>query len=89
MKSRTLNSFRRAYRELPADVQRSALASFQLFKTNPQHGSLDFKRLRTRDILYSARVTDSYRAVAFRDGDTWVWFWIGTHSEYDELLKRL
>jgi len=24
-----------------------------------------------------------------RDGDTVIWFWIGPHAEYDELLKRL
>jgi len=30
-----------------------------------------------------------YRALAVRDDDTWVWFWIGNHGDYDSLLTRL
>ena len=77
------------YRELPPEARRAARASYGLFSVNPRHRSLHFKRLRTRGLMYSARVSDDYRAVAYREGDTWVWFWIGPHSEYDQLLKRL
>jgi hypothetical protein len=36
------------------------------------------------------RVTGSYRAVGVRkDQDTIVWFFIGTHAEYDRLLASL
>ncbi len=37
----------------------------------------------------SARVTLDYRALATRREDRWIWFWIGSHSDYDNLLKRL
>jgi hypothetical protein len=30
-----------------------------------------------------------YRAVATLDGDTFIWFWIGSHADYDTLLKNL
>ena len=70
-------------------MRRAAVASYRLFEANPRHRSLDFKRLRTREVMYSARVTQDYRAVAYREADSWVWFWIGPHSEYDQLLKRL
>ncbi len=35
------------------------------------------------------RVTDSYRAVGVRNDDEIVWFFIGTHAEYDRLLATL
>jgi len=41
------------------------------------------------DDVYSARISLGYRALAVRDGDMWVWFWIGNHGDYDSLPKRL
>jgi hypothetical protein len=35
------------------------------------------------------RVTKSYRAVGVREGDTIIWFFIGTHAEYDRMLENL
>jgi hypothetical protein len=31
----------------------------------------------------------SYRAVGARDGGTVIWFWIGSHADYDNLPKQL
>jgi hypothetical protein len=39
--------------------------------------------------IYSARVGIGYRAVGILDGDTVIWYWIGSHADYDELLKHL
>ena len=39
--------------------------------------------------IYSARVSKSYRAVGMRNEDGIVWFWIGTHTDYDKLLSQL
>ena len=39
--------------------------------------------------IYSARVGISYRAVGVRDGDSLVWYWIGSHADYDKLLAQL
>ena len=36
-----------------------------------------------------ARVARSYRAPAIREGDHWIWFWIGTHADYDRLLSTM
>lgn len=44
-------------------------------------------RFNLRCISSKSDVDLSYRAVAIRDQDDMVWFWIGTHSEYDRLLK--
>ena len=40
-------------------------------------------------LLYSARVGMGYRVVGIREGGTVIWFWIGTHADYDQLLSRM
>jgi hypothetical protein len=30
-----------------------------------------------------------YRAVGILDGDSIVWYWIGSHADYDGLLRQL
>ena len=40
-------------------------------------------------MTFSARVGISYRVTATLDGDTVVWFWIGSHAEYDKLLAQM
>jgi len=36
--------------------------------------------------FWSARVGLHYRALAVEADDILVWFWIGSHSEYDRLI---
>jgi hypothetical protein len=46
---------------------------------------LQFKKLEGEDATYSARIGLGYRAPAAMKKDGIVWFWIGSHSEYDRL----
>lgn len=39
--------------------------------------------------IYSVRIGISYRALGLRDEEQIYWFWIGSHAEYDDLLRRL
>ncbi|WP_442938626.1 ParE family toxin-like protein [Nostoc sp.] len=39
--------------------------------------------------MYSARISKNYRAVGQLDGDTVIWFWLGSHPEYNKLLSQL
>lgn len=39
--------------------------------------------------IYSARVNLDWRALGLVEGDTIIWFWVGSHSEYERLLKKL
>jgi hypothetical protein len=70
-------------------VQRRAREAYRLFQENPRHPGLQFKQVHPSRPIYSARVGLGYRAVAVVDGDTVVWFWIGTHADYDRLLQTL
>jgi hypothetical protein len=38
--------------------------------------------------VYSVRVGLGYRAVGTLDGDVMIWFWIGSHADYDGLLSK-
>lgn len=90
MKSRLHPSFRRAFRELPADVQERAREAYGRFVADPTHPGLRFKPLNTELALWSVRISDSYRAVGVKkSADEIVWFFIGTHAEYDKLLRTL
>ena len=89
MRSRTTERFRRTYAGLPEQVQRQAREAYRLFAQNPQHPGLRFKRVHPTLPVYSARVNLDYRAIGVLDGDEIVWFWIGTHAEYDQLLACL
>jgi hypothetical protein len=75
-------SYWRAYHQLPEQVRALADKQFQLLKANPQHPSLHFKRVGR---FYSARVGAHYRTLAVDAPDGILWFWIGTHAEYDRI----
>ena len=89
MKSRTTARFRKAFRDLPDDVQRHSRAAYRLFRDNPYHPSLRFKPIHASRPIYSVRIGISNRALAIRDGDNLIWFWIGSHADYDTLLATL
>ncbi len=78
-------SFWSRYDSLPANIQKLADKNFKLLKRNPDHPSLHFKHVGKG--LWSARVGMKFRALAIpRDGG-FAWIWIGTHAEYDRLIK--
>jgi len=89
VRSRATPRFWTAYRALPADVQEQAQQAYRLFRENPGHPSLRFKKVSDREPVYSVRVTLNYRAVGLLEGDEITWLWIGDHDHYDRLLKTL
>ena len=89
MTSRTTGGFRRDLAALPAQVRQQAKDAYELFQSNPQHPSLKFKKLPPHDDIWSVRVSQGYRAVGLWRGDVIVWFFIGSHADYDRLIDRL
>lgn len=89
MKSYTRKSFWTAYHALPEDVRRQARKAYRLFKDNPSHPSLNFKRIHNQHPYYAVRVTRDYRALGLIVDNDMVWFWIGSHADYDKFIKRL
>jgi hypothetical protein len=56
---------------------------FELLKADPQHPSLHFKRVGR---FHSVRVGAHYRALAVDAPDGVLWFWIGSHADYDRIV---
>ena len=73
-----------AYRRLPERVRERADKNFALLKQDPQHTSLHLKKVGR---YWSVRVGLRYRALAVEVDAGLLWFWIGSHSDYDEMLK--
>lgn len=68
---------------MPEEIRKQADQAFERLKSDPHYPSLHFKKV-TR--FWSARVNASYRALAVESGSDLVWFWIGTHAEYDKII---
>ncbi|MBW4465459.1 MAG: hypothetical protein KME07_08460 [Pegethrix bostrychoides GSE-TBD4-15B] len=89
MKSSVTKSFRKRLGDLPASVQEQANKAYTLWQEDPYHPSLQFKRVSQKQPIYSARVSINYRVLGLLEADHIYWYWIGSHNEYDELLKRM
>lgn len=89
MKSRTTIEFRKLFADLPETVQEQTRVAYRQFKEDPSYPSLRFKKVHPELPIYSVRISKNYRAVGQLDRDTIIWFWVGSHAEYDRLLEQL
>jgi hypothetical protein len=89
VKSQTTERFRKAMSGLPEDVQQRARKAYKLWKENSKHSGLHFKQVHNTKPIYSVRIGLSYRAIGVKQKDTIIWFWIGSHEEYNNLVSSL
>jgi hypothetical protein len=77
-------AFWEAYEKLPEQIRTLADKNYALLKSDPWHPSLQFKKVGR---FWSVRVGLRYRALAVEtDGDL-VWYWIGSHADYDATIR--
>jgi hypothetical protein len=74
------------FQALPVDVQNLAVKSYHLWRRDPRHPSLRFRRLQGSEDRFSIRIGDHYRALARQTSEKTIWVWIGTHADYDRLV---
>ena len=84
MKSSTTPDFWRAYRSLSPEVRAQARKAYRLWAANPRHPSLRFE---PKGDYWSVRVSRGWRALAREHKGTFYWFWIGSHDDYERLLR--
>lgn len=78
---------------LPPDVRELAQAAYSKFIKDHNHPSLrrhlldDTHRGRHRKEIWSVSI-GKYRAIYVEDGDTNVWYWIGSHNDYENFTGR-
>jgi hypothetical protein len=71
---------------LSPEIQKLAVKNYELWRRDPHHPSLHFRRLQGSQDRFSVRVGDHYRALGRLTAQTMTWVWIGTHAEYDRLV---
>ena len=64
MQSSVTKSFRKQLDKLPVSVQQQAAKAYALWREEPYHNSLQFKRVSQRQPIYSARVSLNFRFLA-------------------------
>ena len=75
-------AFWQLYEKLPARIRELADKNYALLKTDPSHPSLRLKKVGR---YWSVRVGLHYRALAVEVDEGRLWFWIGSHSDYDAM----
>jgi hypothetical protein len=78
------HDFWAAYDALPSEIREQADRTFVLLTQNPKHPSLHFKKIDRR---WSVRVGIKYRALALENDDGFLCYWIGSHAEYDRIIR--
>lgn len=81
----TTKKFWKCYYKLPLNIQSIADESYKLLKTDSSHPSLHFKKIGNK--YWSVRVSLDYRALGVEVSNGILWFWIGSHAEYDKLIS--
>ncbi|WP_089726615.1 hypothetical protein [Candidatus Thiosymbion oneisti] len=88
MNSKTTKQFRKVFSVLPKQIQNQATKAYRQFKEDPWHPSLRLKQIHPSIPIYSVRIGKGYRAVGQRNGNSILWFWIGSHEDYNKLRSQ-
>jgi hypothetical protein len=88
MQSKTTRGFWKCFDAMPHDIQELATKAYRLWRENPAHPGLRFKMVHSTLPIYSIRISGGFRAVGVRAADDMiVWYWIGTHAEYERIIR--
>ncbi|MEB3122254.1 MAG: hypothetical protein VKL41_13645 [Snowella sp.] len=90
MRSSRTRDFQKKFIDLPPRIKETAKKNYQLWKQNPFHPSLEFKEVKPKENIWSVRIGMGWRALGVMktDEEKIVWFWIGSHAEYDKILGK-
>jgi hypothetical protein len=83
---KTTERFWSCFESIPLPIQTLAKKNLEILKTNPRHPSLHFKKVGK---VWSARVGNNYRALAYKDEEDFIWVWIGSHDDYEMMLFKV
>jgi hypothetical protein len=91
-RNRTTRHFRELYDRLPVRIQKLTRKACHLFGHQPDHPSFRrhvLKQTRTgqhQAESISISITMQYRAIYVVVDNLNVWYWIGTHAQYDRFI---
>lgn len=85
MISRTSSRFWKCYRKLPKHIRKEARKAKEsiLSKSSLQKGTFYPSN------FFFAYISKDYPAVGIQQNNQIIWFWLGSHNDYDNLLKKI
>ena len=89
MISHTTEQFRKLLYKLPKDIQKQAKEAYRQFEKDHNYPGIRFKRVHSNRPIYAVRISRDYRALGVQKENEIIWFWIGSHSDYDKILKEM
>ena len=88
MNSHLTKDFINHFKRLPERIRKLARKNYRIWKKNPSHPSIAFKPVIANLPVYSVRIGIGWRALGLKKENTMIWFWIGSHAEYEKQLKK-
>ena len=88
MNSEALARFWDCFDALPSEIRKQAREAFAVWRRDVGHPGLQFKRVHPSKPLFSVRIGDRWCALGYRRDDTMIRFWIGSHGDYDKIIRR-
>ena len=90
MRSSRTQNFRQQFLKLPPQVKKVATKNYQLWQKMPFHPSLQFKLVKPKENIWSVRIGIGWRALGVMkvNENKIVWFWLGSHADYDKILGK-
>ena len=86
MKSFATRKFWKAFEALSDEEKKKAKIQYRYWLENPFHPSLHFKKVGKN--VWSARISEAYRALALEKEGDYYWFWTGSHREYEKIIRK-
>jgi hypothetical protein len=77
--------FWQLFHALPPAIQSLARKNYDVLTQNQSHPSLHFKSVANGK-FHSVRIGLYYRALGIPIENGVLWFWIGSHADYDEKI---
>lgn len=91
-KNRTTRQFREQYARLPEHIRKAVRATCAIFDADPNHRSLRSDFLKSSSSgkhlqgSISISISMAYRAIYVVEDDLNIWYWIGSHADYDRFI---
>ena len=80
--------FIKYFKKLPERIKSRARKAYRQWKKNPFEPGLQFKQVHASKPIYSVRVNIGWRALGYKKNNTVLWFWIGSHEDYNKIITQ-
>lgn len=75
--------------KLPEEIRKRAEKTYALWRENPKHPMLRFKKIHPSLPIYSFRVGPSYRTIGVESSDGHlIWFWVGSFDDFTNTVNK-